>query len=139
MQVVCKNNFELRICERCDTTQNRSQINLIYGVNHFKINTLKLHQISVALKIMFNVLTSSPDGAIFRYSLTSLELSKTLTLVKSTAVYERTLSGMITEKEIKKFQLRNLYHINIHIFSAYLMVVSSLGAKKKISGQKSKY
>ena len=51
---------------------------------------------------MFNVLTSSPDGAIFRYSLTSLELSKTLTLVKSTAVYERTLSGMITEKEIKK-------------------------------------
>ena len=80
---------------------------------------------------MFIVLTSSPDGAIFRYSLTSLELSKTLTLVKSTAVYERTLSGMITEKEINKFQIRNLYHINIHIFSAYLMVVSSLGAKKK--------
>ena len=52
---------------------------------------------------MFIVLTSSPDGAIFRYSLTSLELSKTLTLVKSTAVYERTLSGMITEKEKKKF------------------------------------
>ena len=80
---------------------------------------------------MFIVLTSSPDGAIFRYSLTSLELSKTLTLVKSTAVYERTLSGMITEKEINKFQIRNLYHINIHIFSAYLMVVSSLGAKKR--------
>ena len=60
---------------------------------------------------MFNVLTSSPDGAIFRYSLTSLELSKTLTLVKSTVVYERTLSGMITEKEI--------YKLEIHIFLSY--------------------
>ena len=53
-------------------------------------------------KNTYYLFTSSPDGAIFRYSLTSLELSKTLTLVKSTAVYERTLSGMITEKEIKK-------------------------------------
>ena len=57
--------------------------------------------------MFLNVLTSSPDGAIFRYSLTSLELSKTLTLVKSTAVYERTLSGMITEKE--KINLSHQY------------------------------
>ena len=64
---------------------------------------------------MFKVLTSSPDGAIFRYSLTSLELSKTLTLVKSTAVYERTLSGMITEKEIKKFQISIFYQITIFL------------------------
>ena len=53
--------------------------------------------------VMMYLFTSSPDGAIFRYSLTSLELSKTLTFVKSTAVYERTLSGMITEKEINKY------------------------------------
>ena len=61
--------------------------------------------------------TSSPDGAIFRYSLTSLELSKTLTLVKSTAVYERTLSGMITEKEI------DIELANIHVFFSYVLQV----------------
>ena len=68
--------------------------------------------------------TSSPDGAIFRYSLTSLELSRTLTLVKSTAVYERTLSGMITEKDKKKhifidsifFILTYVHNSGVNIF-----------------------
>ena len=70
---------------------------------------------------MFNVLTSSPDGAIFRYSLTSLELSKTLTLVKSTAVYERTLSGMITEKEINKILIHTSLSFQITLsFSEYV-------------------
>ena len=44
------------------------------------------------------LLTSIPEGAIFKYSLTSFEFKIALTLDMSTVLYERTLSGIKTEK-----------------------------------------
>ena len=53
-------------------------------------------------RIFLAFLTSNPEGAIFKYSLTSLEFKITLIFVKSIASYDKTRSGMRTEKREKK-------------------------------------
>ena len=50
MQVVCENSFELRICERCNATQNLWF--MISTISKSICTILKRHQISVDLKIM---------------------------------------------------------------------------------------
>ena len=60
---------------------------------------MKLHKLISRIFLAF--LTSSPEGAIFKYSLTSLEFKITLIFVKSIASYDKTRSGMRTEKRKK--------------------------------------